>query len=97
MKNISKVRFILPNLTIMLAIIWNKLFFCFAGTMLCLGKWGQRTVFVLELVPNIGVFAWATGTSLHSREKNVPIKCSYMFKVSDVYAIRFSGLVVCAV
>ena len=34
------------------------------------GKWRQPTVSVLELVPNIRVFAWATKTLLHSREKN---------------------------
>ena len=26
------------------------------------GKWGQCTVSVLDLVPNIGISAWATGT-----------------------------------
>ena len=32
----------------------------------CRGKWGQHTVFVLKLVSNIMIFAWATGMSLHS-------------------------------
>ena len=31
---------------------------------------GQRTVSVLELVSNIGIFAWETETLLHSIEKN---------------------------
>ena len=31
---------------------------------------GQRIVSVLELVPNIGIFAWGNGTLLHSRDKN---------------------------
>ena len=35
----------------------------------CGGKWQQRTVSVLELVPNFEIFAWKTGTSLHLMEK----------------------------
>ena len=34
------------------------------------GKWGQYKVSVFELVQNIEIFAWATGTSLHSMKKN---------------------------
>ena len=29
------------------------------------GEWGLCTVSVFELVPNIGIFAWATETSFH--------------------------------
>ena len=34
------------------------------------GKWGQRTVSILEFVANNGFCKWATGTSLHSMEKS---------------------------
>ena len=34
------------------------------------GKWWQCTLSVLELIPNIKIFAWATITSLYSKEKN---------------------------
>ena len=34
------------------------------------GKWGERTVSVVELVPNNRIFAWPTGTYLHSTETN---------------------------
>ena len=60
---IQKVSYILPhkltitgNPSIHLPCVWG-------------GKWGQSTVSILKLVPNIGIFAWATETSLHSREK----------------------------
>ena len=33
-------------------------------------KMGQHTLSILKLVPNIEMFAWGTGTSLYSMEKN---------------------------
>ena len=61
---VRKVSYILPqkltitgNLSMHLLSVWE-------------GKWRQCTVSVLELVPSIGIFAWVTGISYHSIEKN---------------------------
>ena len=61
---IRKVSYILPN---KLTVTGNP-----SMHLLCVwgGKWGQRTISVLELVPNVEIFAWAIGTSFHSIEKN---------------------------
>ena len=49
-----------------------------------IGKWEQRIVSVLKLVPNTGIHGWATGTSLQSREKSGREAAQYHLNIVEV-------------